>query len=465
MPSETGLRCAFTAVLGVALLASCGCQDPTAKPTHPKFPERYRQLPRLQQTADTELQKELARLRSERALPDHLAGEGPFFSELVRAAAQNRAIGPKATPAERFARAFTRGEVDAALRYFRDGIPRPLPPEPATLRKLLRFRKRFEANRRQARAALAAFPVEPAEPALRYEHHRGLYASAALCDYARATAQLEVAMAVEMVARNRPEPAWEAIVATLRVARILGRMKHTNPRILAVHIRHDALDVLDYAIRAECLQRTHLARALQTLHAELDAWPPDAWAWIGERAEALHTYELIRDGYLLSVLSPQELERIEQTDGLQIASKRVIENLDGDQRFYLHVLRRCILASTQPYHERMPLFRQIDVEIRRLRGSAGYPQVADMVLLPHLQTGQRLQAADRARCEAWALALAAALEQPARDYKQNPLTGSAYRLQRRDGWVRVFGVHAPEDEPIGVRLPGTAAPRVSRRAP
>ncbi|MDP6557360.1 MAG: hypothetical protein QGG71_22030, partial [Pirellulaceae bacterium] len=75
-----------------------------------------------------------------------------------------------------------------------------------------------------------------------------------------------------------------------------------------------------------------------------------------------------------------------------------------------------------------------------LRDSLAYPLVADLILWKNVQEGQRLQALDRARCEAWSIALAASVGAPRPAYNINPLTGRRYIIDPRPDKVIVDGI-------------------------
>jgi hypothetical protein len=185
-------------------------------------------------------------------------------------------------------------------------------------------------------------------------------------------------------------------------------------------------------------------------------WPPDADAWIGERAQGLHTYELIRDGYLLSVLSYREIRDLRDEVGIATLGETVAKTIDSDQLFYLRRMRTVIDCCERPYWQRRATLNELDKQMEQRRKTTAYPFVADQILDVDIQRGQRLQALDLARCQAWHLALATATGDDPESLGNNPLTGKAYEIKRDGESVSVDGVRpeggAPE-MPIRVRLP------------
>ncbi len=114
------------------------------------------------------------------------------------------------------------------------------------------------------------------------------------------------------------------------------------------------------------------------------------------------------------------------------------------------------MTLAQPYYERRKTLRQLAAELQELEDTSRYPIIAARFLFADIDRGHRVQAADRARCEAWALALAAAAGQPRPSYDVNPLTGEAYREFNTPGQASVSDIDAMHPERVA---------RVPRRRP
>jgi hypothetical protein len=199
------------------------------------------------------------------------------------------------------------------------------------------------------------------------------------------------------------------------------------------------------------------------LDQQLEHWPDDATAWIGDRAQGMHTYELIRGGYLLSLLSYDELRDFREEIGIDKLAEAVASNIDQDELFYLRTMRDVVDACQKPHFARADVFRQIEANLGLLRGSDNYPFVADQLLLLRLDQGSRLMALDRARCEAWAIALRIACgDDQARKFT-NPLTGDEFFVDITDTQVVVDAVDPDSGQPAAIvpRLLGsTDSPRI-----
>lgn len=139
-----------------------------------------------------------------------------------------------------------------------------------------------------------------------------------------------------------------------------------------------------------------------------------------------------------------------------------MRNIDADERYYLQAMRQLIEACERPYCERRDVLAAVGRELRHKEQTSEYPLIAGSLLLADLETAHRRQAEDLARCQAWLVALGTALgrEDPIRDSPAlviNPLTGSAYQIDRSPLAVTVSGVLPERDDPCHILLPPPAA--------
>ena len=115
-------------------------------------------------------------------------------------------------------------------------------------------------------------------------------------------------------------------------------------------------------------------------------------------------------------------------------------------------MRDVIEACDQPFYERTELLSQIENNLQVLRATESYPFVSDELLLIELSQGHRLQALDRARCEAWALALRIATDGKPAQLPTNPLTGDRFVIDTTARRVIVDAID-PESQHRAVRVP------------
>jgi hypothetical protein len=162
----------------------------------------------------------------------------------------------------------------------------------------------------------------------------------------------------------------------------------------------------------------------------------------------LHTYEAIRCGLLEWILTPEEKVAFRQERILDSLDGVLRETADADELFYLRAIREQIEACERPFIERMETFVRQTELLREKRSRPDFPFAAARLFLPELEEFQRQLAADRERCEAWALALAAATDQTPPPFVHSPHTGLPYQVRREsrrvvvatgtpDGWEAV----------------------------
>jgi len=95
-------------------------------------------------------------------------------------------------------------------------------------------------------------------------------------------------------------------------------------------------------------------------------------------------------------------------------------------------------------------FARIQSDLVGKMESSQFPLIAARLLLADNLTDYRLLAEDRASCEAWAMALVAAIGSVAPEYVTNPLTGEAYQLLRQTDSIAVWGAPAGSDRRAAV---------------
>jgi hypothetical protein len=422
-------------IVGAAFLVG-GCRGSQSKePDDPGFASHHGKLQLSRKTADEDLRAELARLDQEGATPQHLTGlTPPFDSRLVK----DRAGAPTATGddgAGELAAVFTRAELASALKKLSQAYPDDGRFTHETLQIAAHVRLEFEPHRERFRRAARA-PQCDFGP----RFSEGILADFSYIDVCQSGCRLEVIYAAEQLLVERPEAAIACIETIFRACQWLDAQKHSVPRLAAAQIRQHTLRIVAAVAEHPDTTRGGFAALRNILGEQLVNWPPDQNAWIGERSDGLHAYELIRAGYLESVLTKKEIEHIKaEHDDYKLVFARMREGVDRDEYFFLRTMRNLVAAcQSKPYHERANFFDTLDTELKRRRMDEKNPSFADLVLLKDLDNGYHNQAADLARCRAWWLALSLALGQTAPTPWVNPLTGRAFPIDASDHRVRVY---------------------------
>lgn len=434
------MRLRLLLMLVAVLLAGCSRQKSPAIKSADEL-ERFGALSGAKSSHSAELRDELARIES----------EGATAAQLTRRPTVPTALGTVSaagSPATgRLGEVFAADLQETLFKQLDTLYPvGPFKFSRSTLQTAIQLKDRYEAQRKQIHkivAAAGSFDIQLTQ---------GLAADTSCADVVTIGNRLDAIVAAELLYREDLSGAIATVREMTTAIETLAHEKHAVPRITAVHLRGEALRVLEAIATHPQAGRATLRRLADLIDDQLASWPPDGAAWMGDRAVGLHTYELVRDGYLYSILDDVEQSRLRREVGSERLENHVEEKLDQDEMFYLRAMRRTITACRRPYYERLREFREINAELEALRSSLNYPLVADLVLWPGVQEGHRWQALDRARCEAWSIALAASLGEPRPPYQINPLTGSRYVVELRATEVIVDGID-PEQAATPLVIP------------
>ena len=273
--------------------------------------------------------------------------------------------------------------------------------------------------------------------------------------------QLELLAAAVALNQNQPRQAMAPLSTMLLSARHLAAERQVTLRLAAGNLRRDALRVVGaIAIHPQTDDATR-EQLHQWIAAELRAWPGDANAWLGDRANGLIAYELVRAGNFLSLLDAAEAEQMEKRGVLAATAKAAMAGVDEDQLFYLRAMRRMIEACDEGYHERRETLAEIRRALAEREDTAQFPIIAGKLLLTDFEQAHRKQAEDLAWCQAWQLALAAATGHEVSPPLTNPLTGGRYKLEVSAENIVVRGIDPAHDRPI--LLPIQASSHARRR--
>ena len=409
----------FLFVSASVLVVGCG-RGKNEKDLDMSAAVAYGKLPGLRAAPDKRLQNELARIVEAGGTPELLA------KSRVAAGDNAAAIFKELFPAKKVESIFLESE-----EIFPDG---PFSFNALSLEKAIQFRRQYDDQRLKARDAL----LRPAcDMGIRHDH--GYSDELPLVNIFWICARLEAFLAAELLADGEPAAAVEAVEYMLRLAGLMAAEKNATVRLQAAFLRTDALNVLQSIANHKKTSREDLQRVHAAIREQLADWPPDSYAWIGDRALGMYAYELARAGQLGSILTPEEIESFKDEGVLSQLPAAAGREINDDEAYYLNALRKIIDSCDEPYHTRLGVFEEIRRDLHEKRNSPDFPVVAGRLLLPNIEKGHVIQARDRANCEAWALAtaLASGMDPPPVDI--NPLTGKQYTVVRENA-ISVYDV-------------------------
>lgn len=419
-------------LLGVcAVLIGCSRQEEGSSSKTPLGLDFYGKLPGLSATPDPELREEYTRIVEEGGTPEQLTP--PPIPDEENLAAALRDL-------------FPADKLDEILME----TERIIPPaklgfnyDPVRLHRAMVFWKQYQQAWQKARDAMSRprcqFGVRLID---------GDGADLSFIKTVWIVARLEMFYAADQLAKKQLSEATASLEMVLQLAHCLGAEKHFEARGQAAFLRSEALLLLEAIVRRPEIERGHLEKLADLMETHLAQWPPDSAAWIGERALGMYAYELVRDGRLLQLASPEEIEAMGGQSAATELAAVAQRNVNLDELYYLRAMRRIIESCSEPYFKRAALFEEIRLDLHQKRNTSEFPLAAGYLLLPSIENGHRVQAKDRALCEAWAVALALGAGRKAPPYQVNPLTGQPYKIFRPEGRIElVTGDPArPQDE-------------------
>ncbi len=433
-------------LLGV--LVGCSTQD-ASTPETPLGMDFYGKLPGLSATPDPELRAEYTRIVEEGGTPEQLTLP-PIPEE------ENIAAGLQAL--------FAREKLDEILLE----TERIVPPvklgfnyDPVRLHRAMVFWKQYEQAWQKAREALHR---PRCQFGIRFVEGDG--ADLSFIKTVWIVGRLEMFYAADRLQKKDLASAITSLEVLLRLAHCLGAEKHFEPRGQAAFLRSEALLLLEAIVRRPEIQRGHLENLASLLETHLTQWPPDAYAWIGERALGMHAYELVREGRLLTLAKPEEIEALGGKSVIPDLAEAAKRSVNLDELYYLRTMRRILESCSEPYFRRAALFQEIRLDLQQKRNTSEFPLVAGYLLLPSIENGHRIQAKDRALSEGWALALALGAGRNPPPYKINPLTGQPYQIFRQENRIElVTGEPTQAQEAFRILVPDLAPKQAQPQNP
>jgi len=424
-----GFTCSCCIFLGLVCLNGCSDSEPTVA----SVTKTSAVLEKTKQSHFQPLQDELRQLSADHALPEQIDGSRIITSPNAESFAANvgTILDEKQTQ-----RILTRLDD-----FFPDGRR---PVTALTLEQAAGFVKFYQSQQMAARKSL-----DGPQDQFQWLAADGWFADTSFTEKAHALCGLELISGIDAITSGNLPAAIEAISYSGRILRRLGEDQHLTSRLTVVNLRRQWLEMIAVAVAHPDIQREHLQQIYDLLLRQMANWPDESKPWIVDRAIGLQTFELVRQGNYLSLLDKEETDKLEE-EGMQvIKSRSVLRYIDQDEMFYLAIMRRLIGVVKVPYNERTSVRDEIKAKIKAAPESEQYPQVSVELLLDGIDNAQRRISDDRARCEAWVLAVAHSITAQAPDYAKNPTTGEAFEILSDENVVEVKGLTPAQfDRPV-----------------
>lgn len=415
-------------LFGLLLLAVCGCDKDSARQrTIEQLKTRWGMLEGAQNADDPVVRSEIATILAEGGAPKQLMTPLP-------PPAENVAVG--------LAEMLNSGRQDSLRKRVDELIPNgSFEFHPIQMRKV----DRLVTDEEEILTAIGA-ALQRKECNFGIDYAWGFSANSDVLDLLELCVKLKALEAASLLDKNRPAEAVVPLASMFRISSLVAAEPHPLFRFHSVNLRELAFRVLDKISSHPETTRDVLIALHAQVSAQLNSWPHDKTAWFGDRALALHGYEMIRDGYVGDLLTIEEAEQFAREGILKDLPTALKQSVNSDERYYLLAMRKVLDSCQKPYYQRKELFSQIRQELQTKRTESDFPFAAARLFLLDLEEGHRRQAVDRRLAETWALALAAAAGEKPPDYRLDPVTGKPYDLQLQQTRVSVRVASALDSE-------------------
>jgi len=245
------------------------------------------------------------------------------------------------------------------------------------------------------------------------------------------------------------DDAVETLRYMLRFTELAAQTQFPEMRIHAAYMRENTLRILQTLALDPKFTPKHANTIITILRRTLQNWPSDAKCWIGDRAEALRRFELIREGRISEALTASELDKLRSLDVLGVEIPKEKEQtrrerglsllnavafykpqaIDKDQDYYLKAMRVLIDSCSQPFYARLETLDHVADNLQLQQGKKDYPALS-MLFLYGIRESMQKQAMDKTRVEAWYLALASSLKLAVKEGAVDPVRGKPYIITR-----------------------------------
>ena len=405
-------------LLGFAL--GCRPNDESARESISGFGE----LELTQRTSDSKLQEELARIQGSGGFPLQLQQRQPRAGSEGDLTALCQTAFPSTERILSIDRAFEAVWPESGLRFTDVGLEHA--------------RRLAEPHQRLREVVMSRILQDESGFCIAFD--QGMSAPTLWLDTVGLVARLEAIELASSVHQGHPDDALESLADLTRLAEKLEGSASLVAHLKAVDVRRWVIEGIQMiANSSQATQATH--RTLyEMVTRDREKEDDESLAWIGDRAMGLHTYEMVRAGEYLSLLSDDEIAALEERNEKMDKALVVRRNVDHDELFYLDTMRLLISGSSKPYHARRAevdaWFESLDQRAEEPR----YPAVAAELLLVGVSTAQQRLARGRARRDAWWLALAEATGNSPSEPVLNAETGVPFVVTREAERLEVSGL-------------------------
>lgn len=430
--------------MGALLILMIGCGSPPE--TWQQTVDRYAQLSAAKSRSDASLQAALAKIEAAGHTPQGL-------------------IAPMVADESNTAVALQEASSDTQRQRLYKPLEAAIPSSSESVSQALRNPELVQRLRNELRRGMfLKAGIEKADARLecRFEDRidRGFYAKLRFLDDVAIATRMALAEALVATSEGDLARALPQMGQASRWIQRLAPVRRVSGRVLMARLREDWLMATAAISQHERVQSYDQEQLYRLLLEQINNWPEDSYSLIGDRAITLHAYEAVRDGNLATLTTAEERAELEASGRWAALNALTAEQIDRDQTEYLTLMEEVLTLVERPYHQ---VVTELATRFDRFSTTGEARQVAPIaseLFVADLPVVVVRMAEDRARSEAWALALAMAAQIDLPPFRTSPYTGSDYEIRRAPNSLSV--IHAADLEPAIVRLPVERRPEPSR---
>lgn len=262
---------------------------------------------------------------------------------------------------------------------------------------------------------------------------RGYFNDTHFLDATAMTCRLELIAAALAADAGTLDGAIDEFLRAYRWCDRLAEVPMLEAQLQAASLRGNAAIVLALIVTDQRATPADLKRLSVALGQSLEAWPSERQMLVGERALAMHAYEMIRKGLVEFVITMDERKLLGEEKILEKLRDADVELIDDDEFRYLNYMMGVIALADRPYHLRVSELRELDRQLA-VSDAGRYAWLANRVFADGLTASQAHLARSRGELAGWYVALRAAAgeptDAPAKDRLTNPLNGETIVVER-----------------------------------
>jgi hypothetical protein len=261
------------------------------------------------------------------------------------------------------------------------------------------------------------------------DFERGYFSDMHFLEAAETACRLQLIAAVLATKKDLLDESHAQLALACRWPDWLANEATIEAQMQAVRLRGDLHWVLQLVATDNRITSDHCRKLSQLLSRSLASWPSDQSALVGDRALAMHSYELARRGLVEYIVSFDEKKVLREEGALDMLRTADEDIIDNDEARYLKYMAQVIELADQPFHERASELRELD---RQLAASDAerYAWLANRVFADGLTAAQADMARSHAATRGWWLALQAAAGTPVTEEFHSPLNGELLAIEQ-----------------------------------